>query len=128
MEGFLLTVFIEDCDGRKLATDRWFFTEESKCETFIFKLFGRRMFEWARKHSDEWEKIQEKLGFKRRTDDKCLEILSNDPNTMRILWDHYSSQGMAQGDDGWGWDIKKVPLNAVEIPVMIGAYNLDKDF
>lgn len=127
-EGFLLKIFLEDNDQNKCVTHRWIFSSKDKCNTFIFQLFGHRLFEWARKHSDEWEEIQQDLGFRGRTDDKCLEILAMDPLAMSTLWQHYERQGKDEGNDVWVWEMSKLEQDPVKAPIEIGAYHLDKDF
>lgn len=126
--GVLLKICLQDERCKNVATQYYMFTSKEKCETFICDMFVKRLFEWARTHSDEWHEIKHKFGFKGKTDDKCLEILK-DYDTLVCLWQHYNSQLLAEGKDVWLWHlVNAVSLDPKQGPTEIGPYNIDSDF
>jgi hypothetical protein len=122
-EGFILKIALQPAKGRKDITSQCYtFSSKEKCDAFVFATFGRSLFEWCRTRSDEWDELQEVLGFKGRTDEKCLEILANDSNALLKLWHHYSRQLQDEGDEAWCWEITRVPHDSTEPPAMVGGY------
>jgi hypothetical protein len=126
--GVLLKVSLKDDRNQSVIKQYYMFSSQDKCDAFIYDLFAKRLFTWARSKSDEWDEIQQKFGFKGRTDDKCLEIL-REPETLLALWEHYNGQLLAEGKDVWYWHANhKTTLDTKQAPIEIGPYHMDKDF
>lgn len=124
-EGWILKIYLETAKKKSILAKQFYtFSSKEKCDAFVFATFGRLLFQWARQRSDQWDELEETLGFKGRTDEKCLEILAHDPDALIKLWYHYNRQLLDEGDDAWAWEVTRVPHDPVQPPTMIGAYDL----
>lgn len=123
----LLKISLKDERNKSVIKQHYMFSAREKCDSFLYHFFARRLLNWLRDNSDDREEIEQKFGFKGRTDDKCLELLK-EYDTLLALWEHYNGQLLAEGKDVWYWHISEVQLDPGNAPVEIGPYRLDKDF
>lgn len=111
-EGFILKVKIEDENGETLMSEECIFTTREQCDAFIFTLFGHRLLNWAKNNSDEWKEISSKFGFKKLSEEKQLEILSREPDTLTALWSYYSDHRSSTESSLCSWTVvDRIPLN-----------------
>lgn len=123
--GWILKISLQTAKRKTLASEQYTFSSQEKCESFVFRTFAPLLLEWGRTRSDEWaSELEEALGFRGRTDEKCLEILANDANALLCLWLHYSRQQMDEGDDAWCWEITRVEHNPTHVPMRVGVFDI----